>query len=39
MLVAAAALVSPLWLWAAPVWIVAQYLTRPGARLSVWMLD
>ena len=38
LLLAAAALVSPWWLCAAPVWAVAQYLTRPGARWSVWRL-
>ena len=39
LLLAAAALVSPWWLCAAPVWAVAQWLTRPGARWSVWRLD
>ena len=38
-IVAAGLLVSPLaCVVGVPVWIVAQYLTRPGARLSVWRL-
>lgn len=39
-IVVAGLMVTP---WAcvigAPLWIVAQYLTRPGARWSVWRLE
>lgn len=39
LILAAALIESPWWLATLPLWIAAQWATRPGARLSVWRID